>query len=148
MLQAATLRELRQVLAELELVSHVSAARPGGSSGRDQSESIGGKRPPGGIDRKDDRERGHAMKSPEHFRRRIAKAHSEKAFEAILADARASLEAHRRQPPPSDRPELSSAFWPRWASESDLPAREVARLSGCSRSYVEKIRKRYGERGC
>ncbi len=142
-MQAATLRELRQVLAELELVSQVSAVNYGSSGGGDQGEDIGGRRPGGGVDAKDDRQQGHALKSAEHFRRRIAKAHSERAFEAILADAKRSLEAHRRQPPPSDRPELSSPQWKRWAASSDLPPREIARIYNVSRQYVERVRARY-----
>ena len=144
--RAETLRELRQVLAELELISQVSASTPG-SGGGDQGEDIGGKRPPGGLDRAgdrpDDHEHIYPQKSYEYFRRRVGRIRSQWQAERLLEQARESLEASRRQPRPSDRPELSSPQWKRWVAESDLPPREIARVYNVSRSYVERIRARY-----
>lgn len=151
-----TLRELRQVLAELELVSHVPAANLDPLPPRTADEKPGGKKPRGGVDRKDDREGGYALKSAAHFRRRLDGAlarnrlreedgepPSNRALEAILADARRALAAHKRQPPPPDRPELSSPQWKRWVAESQLPANKIASLYNVSRSYVERVRARY-----
>jgi len=141
----ATLRELHQVLAELELVSQVPAldyASKNEGSVADER-SPGGKRPRGGVERKDDREHDFALKSADHFRRRLAKAHSQRTLELILKDAKAALEAHRRQPAPTDRPELSSPQWKRWVADSELPAREIARIYNVGRTYVDRIRARY-----
>lgn len=136
------LGELRQVLAELELVSHVSAARPG-SSGRDTSDDIGGNRPPGGIDRGDDREPEHPQKSVEHFRRCLRRARTDGQLEAVLIDARDALAAWRRQPAPSGEPEYGSPQWKRWVAESELAPVEIARKYNVSRQYVHAIQRAY-----
>lgn len=134
--------ELAQVLAELELVSHVSAARPGSSS-RDEGEDIGGRRPPGGIDRGDDREREHLQKSAEHFRRRLARARTNEHVETILADARTALAAWRRQPAPTGEPEYGTPQWKRWVAESELSSSEIARKYCVSGQYIRRIRALY-----
>ena len=148
-------QELRQVLAELELCSHVPAVNIT-PSGRDAGTDVGGNRPTGGIDRREDRareelstgddpDRGVLLRSAEHFRRRLAKASSERAEAAILEDARRALAAYRRAPKPRDlgHPMPSDPQWKRWVAESQLPAREVARKCSVSRQYVEKVRKQW-----
>lgn len=157
-MQAATLRELRQVLAELELVSHVPAFNYESKNETSVSDerNPGGKRPRGGVERKDDQENDFALKSVEHFRRRLDGAlarnllreqegepPSSRAIEAILADAKAALKAHKRAPPPPDRPERSSPQWKRWVATSPLSAHEIARLYDCSHQYVLRVRARY-----
>jgi hypothetical protein len=134
--------ELGQVLLELELVSHVSASRPD-SSGRDQGEDIGGKRPPGGIDRRGDREVDYPQKSVEHFRRRLRRAHSDWQLELILEDAKKALQAHRRQPAPTSEPEYGTPQWKRWVAESNLASSEIARKYCVSGQYVRRIRAIY-----
>lgn len=139
--------DLHQVLAELELVSQVSAVNMDPSS-RDASESIGGKRPPGGIDRRDDLpdsdERHHPQKTVDHFRRRLECARTDRQVEVILTDARAALVAWRRQPAPaSGDMAFGSPQWKRWVAESSLSHGEVATKWGCTRSYVQQIRKLY-----
>jgi hypothetical protein len=139
-------RELKQVVCELMLCSHVSAAQPGSSS-RDASEGIGGKRPPGGIDRKDDREHEWPLKSAGHFIARINNAHSERTLILILAEAKASLEAFERQPKPTkqNEPEVSSPQWKRYIAESTEGHGTLAGRFGVSRAYIQQIRKRYGD---
>ncbi len=137
------LRELRQVLAELELVSHVPAFNYESSGGRDAGESIGGKRPPGGIVYTDDRAPDYPQKSVEHFRRRVATARSNRgALELILADSRDALEAAQRQPAPTG-PRFGEQGWKRYVAESDEKASDLARKFGCKRSYIEKVRRLY-----
>lgn len=108
-------QRLRQVLAQLELVSQVSAANVG-SSHRDMSDDIGGNRPPGGIDTRDERrdteEQVYKLKSAAHFRRRMGRARTEYALREILADAERSLEAWKRTPP-NPNPEWGSFAWKR-----------------------------------
>jgi hypothetical protein len=139
--------ELRTVLAQLEMVSHVSAVNYESSGGRDAGESIGGKRPPGGILRADDREADYPQKSVEHFRRRAAKATSNGALKAILADARKALEAARRQPAPDKgtEPKFGEPGWKRYIAESDEKANVLAARFGCSRAYIEEVRRKYRE---
>jgi len=140
-------RDLRQVLAELELISHVSAVNLDGAGGGDQGEDIGGKRPPGGVDRRDDQrdslEHTHPQKSAEHFRRRVAHARTSQHIETILEDAGKALVAWRRQPAPSNQPELSSPQWKHWVAESTIASSEIARKYGVSRQYVDKVRAKY-----
>ncbi len=137
--------ELRQVLAELELVSQVPAVNL--ESSRDMGEDIGGKRPPGGEDHGGDREIGWPLKSVTYFRRRMAKAHTAGALEAILEDARTSLDAAKRQPAPEDKehPMPGDYNWKRWVSESSLSDVEIARKCSVSRQYINRIRGQYRE---
>jgi hypothetical protein len=141
-------RQLKQTIAELELCSHVSAVSLD-SSGRGSGEDVGGKRPPGGVDRKDDKSReGHKLKSAEHYKRRVAKARSEAALQAILKDAKESLVAWKRQPAPQDvgHPMPGDVDWKRWVGESSLSASEIARKCSVSGAYVRRIRAQYRER--
>lgn len=144
-------RELKQTIAELELCSHVSAVslEP---SGRDSGEDIGGKRPPGGVDRAEDRqiddggdERPAVLKSAEHFKRRATKAKSEPALQAILEDAQRTLVAYRRAAPPVD-PTLDDPQWKRFVSESSKPSNKLAEQYGVSTRYINKVRAQYRDR--
>jgi len=134
---------LGQVLAELEMCSHVSAVNLEPSS-RDAGEDIGGKRPPGGIDRKEDhqpRESGERiLRSADYFRRQLKRGRPE-GF--VLADAEAALNAWRYQPMPRE-PEYGSPQWKRWVAESPLSHGEIARKFNCKRAYVQQVRKVYG----
>lgn len=141
---ATLLSELAQLLAELELVSHVSAARAGSSS-RDEGEDVGGRRPPGGIDRGDDREPMHPQKSVEHFQRRLRRARTNAHLSAILEDAQRALEAWKRQPAPSGEPEYGTPQWKRWVAESSLSSSEIARKFSVSGQYIRRIRSLYRE---
>jgi hypothetical protein len=138
--------QMRQVLVQLEMCSHVSAAQPG-SSARDASEGIGGKRPPGGIDRKEDREpfeddkRG--LRSADYFRRRLARAHSQKTLQTILTEAEASLEAWRKQPPPGIEPEFGTSQWKRWIGESTEGYGALAARFNVDKSYIQQLKKQY-----
>jgi hypothetical protein len=139
-------QQLRQVLAELELVSHVSAVNLE-SSGGDHGEDIGGRRPPGGIDRRDDlpdnHERHHPQKSVDHFRRRLARARSDESRTLILGEAKDALTAWKRQPALTGEPEYGTPQWKRWVAESDLSSSKIADKYGVSGQYVRKIRAEY-----
>jgi hypothetical protein len=150
-------QDLRQVIAELSLLSHVAAASTGTST-RDAGESIGGKRPPGGIDRREDRQRAEIgvtkddqpdriLRSAEHYRRRAERAHSLHTLEQILSEARASLTAWRRQPSSADKahPMPGDFNWKRWVAESSLPSSEIARKCSVSKRYVNRVRAIYRE---
>ncbi len=138
--------ELLQVLLELEMCSHVAAVNLE-PSGRDAGEDIGGKRPPGGVDRREDAERmpGRMPKSAEHFRRRADRARTDYARAQVLTDARAALAAFRRQPAPRDKehPMPGDYNWKRWVAESRLSDSEIARKCSVKRQYVNKVRRSY-----
>ena len=143
-------RVIAQVLAELELCSHVSAVNLDPSS-HDAGEDIGGKRPPGGIDRREDRFRDPAhkrgepervLRSAQHFREQLARG---KPAGVVLDDALQALSAWRRQPPPGDKehPMPGDFNWKRWVSESALSDVEIARRCFVSRQYVHRVRVKY-----
>lgn len=139
--------DIRQALAELEMCSEVPALSYEPTA-RSTTEHPGGGRPPGGIDRKGDREHEWALKSPDHFRRRLAKAHSLVALRAILADAKAALEAAKRAPAPQDKehPMPGDHNFKRWVAESGLSSSEIARLTGKTGQYIRKVRAQYREK--
>lgn len=144
-------QELRQTIAELELCSHVSAAQPGSTS-RSADEDIGGKRPPGGIDRREDRAIvEHDPKNPErvlrsadHFKRRLAGAHSERTRLLILEQAKASLAAWREPAPPSKEPVKGEPGWKRFIALSTETYKTLADRYGVSTAYISQVRKDYG----
>lgn len=145
-------REIRQALAELELVSEVDAVEPRKGS-RDTSEDIGGRWPSGmSKDHPDVREledyRAWPLKPVAHYRRRVARARSISALEAILKDVRSALERSRRQPAPTDagHPMPGDSNWKRWVAESSLSATEIARKCSVSKRYVNKVREQYRDR--
>lgn len=136
------IRDVYQVLAELELCSHVSAVNLDPSS-RDAGEDIGGKRPPGGMDRREDRQPREIgeriLRSADYFRRQLLRG---RATHRVLEDAEAALDAWRHQPMPKE-PEFGSPQWKRWISESTLSHGEIARKFNCKRQYVQQVRKQY-----
>lgn len=142
--KARLARELFQVIAELELVSHVSSPEPRESFSRDASESIGGRRPglPSFVLAIDDREVDYPQKSAEHFRRRARRAYSEATLGLLLKEASAALVACRRQPPETE-PRFGSPQWKRFVAESNLSLGDLARKFGCSRSYIKEVRDKY-----
>lgn len=141
--------ELAQVLAELEMVSHVGAANlspePQTGIGNDR----GGRRPQGGIDRRDDRyrdtdehsernenDRPAVLRSHEHFRRRAARCTSDANLLVVLNEARLTLAAWKVAPVPSEPVWDDVSAWKFWAARSDLPVVELARRAGVSRQAV------------
>lgn len=136
--------EIAQVLAQLSICSEVAAASLG-SSARASEDDIGGRRPPGGEDHKGNRDPEWALKSAEHFRRRLARAHSERTLTAILADAEAALTAWRRQPASTkdNEPEYGSPQWKRYIAESKESHGTLADRFHVERSYIAKIRRQY-----
>lgn len=135
-------RDLERIIARLELKSHAHAAQiqpePASRGG-----SRGGNRPPGGIDVRDDKEPEFHLKSADHFRRRLARARSDRAVQLILVDAEKALAAWERTPLVG-RPLPGSPFFRRWIIDQlrlgENPER-VAQLGGCTREYVNKVRR-------
>lgn len=134
-------QELVGIIAELTLISHVPAVNLNPQPPA-TDDAVGGRRPPGGIEREDDRTDGFDLKSADHFTRRLERARSDRAVELILIDARRALRAWRRTPV-TGRPLPGTPFFRRWILdelERGTPASDVARLGGCSAQYVRKVR--------
>lgn len=144
--------EIRQAIAELDLISHVNSVSLD-TSDRDTSDSIGGKRPPGGdqehpktAEERSDYRTSYQLKSASDFRHRLKTAHSEHAKQAILNEARETLAAWKRAPLPTGQdPQFGSPQWKRWVASSDLSAATIAHRFNVSRQYVHRIRRQYRE---
>ena len=135
--------ELLTIIARLETISHVPAVNLDPTPAA-TTDSKGGARPRGGIDRKDDREPDFALKSADHYRRRLARAHTEGIVLVILRDARATLRAYTHTPlPTGDGPQYGDAMWKRWVAESPASNAEIARIYNVSREYVRQVRAAY-----
>jgi hypothetical protein len=147
--------EIRRTLSELELCSHMPAAELGYSS--KSAAHPGGKRPPGGVDYREDKHnlgpqtktdaKPRILRSAEHYRRRLAKAHNDRTLEIILEQANDSLNAWRRQPPPTkqNEPKKEDPGWKRYVAESELMSESLAAKYGVSSQYIREVRKKYRE---
>lgn len=137
--------ELLQIIAQLHMMSHVSAANLEPSSG-DASESKGGKRPPGGIDPKGDRTPEFRQKSAEHFSARARGCKTDRDYQAVLEDAKAALEAWKRTPAIAgdSAPPYGTIQWKRWVAESKESGAELARKFNVTAQYIGQVREQYG----
>lgn len=129
---------LVNLLHRLELKSHTSAVRID-SDPVSGGETATGHRPPGGADRRDDRQPEYWLRSADHYRRRLAKAKSAAAVLMITADVERTLKAWEKAPIPS-APIPGSPFFRRYVVESDKSVSELARLTGVSRQYLHRLR--------
>ena len=133
--------KLVNLLHRLEMKSHTSALvidadRVSGGTGTT------GNRPPGGADRKDDREPEYWLRSADHYRRRLKGARSVKAVILITADAERTLKAWEKAPLPSGI-KLDSPFTKLQIAESKESAGELARKLSVSRQYIYRVRSQY-----
>lgn len=158
------LAELRQLIAELSLISHTSGVSYDGKMSRDTSESIGGRRPTGG-DREPkpfrpksgapekewddweeelaDWEACYQRRTPDYFRRE-AERRGVGALEALVVEARETLEAWRRTPiPAGQEPAYGSAQWKRYIADSKEDAGVLATRFSCTRRYINMVRRQY-----
>jgi len=137
--------QLAQTIAQLHIISHVPAANlePGAKS---SEESIGGRRPTGGINHKDDRStEGFRQKSAEHFAARARRCRSERDYRAVLEDALAALDAWKRTPAPTGTdPPFGTVQWKRWIAVSPETNAELARRFNVSAQYIGQVRRQYG----
>lgn len=126
------------VILQLNMVSQVSG-RSLEASSRSSETSRTGNRPPGGVDRFDDRQPDFRQKSAEHFRRRLNGCRCVRDVRLVLEDAELALDAWRRTPLSGD-PLPGDPFFKRWVREHDASDSELARLTGVSRQYINRIR--------
>jgi hypothetical protein len=135
--------ELLRAIAKIATFSQVPAANVG-QSAKSADDDIGGRRPSGGIDRKDDFQTDFALKSADYFRRCLARCRTERAITELLIEAKATIEAWMHTPiPPGQEPEYGSPQWKRWIAESSEDAGTLARRFNCTRQYIYQIRRGY-----
>lgn len=139
MIQATVeFRQCRQVILRLALISHAQTVTLEPSA-RSTEVSRTGNRPPGGIDRKDDREPDYRQKSADYFARRLSGCNTLKDVRLVLLDAERALDAWQKTPLSGD-PLPGDPFFKRWVVEHDASDSELARLTGVSRQYIHRIR--------
>lgn len=137
-------RELQRIILRLDLVSHVSAAAPGKGTPA-QDEDIGGKRPPGGIDRKGDRQANYRQKSAVYFRRRWRHTNTVDGLEALLDEAREAVWAWSHTPTVSMvvEPERNSFFWKCQIADDTRDLEKIKAIYRVSRATVYRYRATY-----
>jgi hypothetical protein len=136
------------VLADLELISNVSAASLERSSG-DSQEDVGGKRPPGGTDRQGDREPDYPQKSAGYIRRRIKHAAQrgvDAELDAIIREGHEARDTCRRQPEPAGiEPERGTLQWKRMIANSPERNDVLASRHQIKKRTVYLLRQKYGD---
>mgnify|MGYP007071596217 CR=1 FL=1 len=138
--------ELQAIIARLETMSHVPAVNLDPTPAA-TTDSKGGARPRGGIDRKDDREPDFALKSADHYRRRLARAHTEGIVLVILRDAQRTLRAYTHTPVADGAdPKPGDPLFMRWLAKQQGRVEDISYRTGVSRALVYKARDTYGEK--
>ena len=138
--------ELEQIIARLKVMSHVPSGFKDGKTSRSTDEAVGGRRPNGGVDRKDDRQEDWALKSAEHYQARLKHAHTEGIVLLILRDARRTLRAYTHTPVPvSADPKPGDPLFMRWLAKQDGRVEDISYRTGVSRALVYKARDTYGD---
>lgn len=133
--------ELLAIIARLEVMSHVPAVNLDPTPAA-TTDAKGGARPRGGIDRKDDAEPGFALRSADHYRRRLNGCRTVRDVELVLVDARRTVIAWTRTPV-TMQPTPGDPLFKRWIRQqldAGKKPEEIARIGGVSRQYVSKIR--------
>lgn len=127
--------ELRQVIAELELISEVRAAKIGRTTPNTTDEGLGGRCPgaPTTMTHAD---------GPDDFRERMARASSGRQLRSVLEDARKALEHWKRSAKPSE-PVRGDPQFKRWLAESPDSVETLVHRFGITRQYVYRVRKQY-----
>lgn len=136
----AEYREAVQVIVQLNLVSHASGISFEATS-RSSETSRTGNRPPGGVDWRDDRQPDFRQKSAQHFQRRLNHCRTRQDIQMVLADAKDALEAWRKTPLGPRDPMPGDPLFRRWVIEHEATDSELARLTGVSRQYINRIRR-------
>ena len=135
-------RECRQLLARLELISHtpaVSLDREGKTGGK----PLGGDRPPGGIDARDDFDLDYTLKSHVYYRRRYGRCRTDWQLTALAAEMAAVLEAWLHSP----KPPRDSNAWREAVATDTRGLSAIAREYNLTRQQVYAIQQAYRKRG-
>lgn len=151
--QQAT-KQLRQVLLDLSLVSHVRGVSHDSSGGGGGADETSGRLPPGGPDRKGDSEPTFRQKTHLHYIRRyeglvrglsqLSDSRAEGIRDEILSDARVALDAWRKTPRvPGRDPDHGTLQWKVRVANDPRSSRQVATTYGISHVTVLRLRKQY-----
>lgn len=145
------LRQIRQGLAELELISHAPTMNVRPEIGKNATEHPGGKRPQG-IDRERpvgmmeclDAFEAYQAKTVDRYRRWLASIIKHGSDPAKLTELRddlaATLEAWRRPPIKLDMPPtMADPSWKRFVANCGWEVDKLVSYYGCSRQYVKRI---------
>lgn len=154
-------RELRQLVTELSLISHVSGVAYDGKASKATDEHIGGKKPPGGEQdrphppRDDDPKAWAAYRdeleswrssyqrfTPTYFNDELRKCETTTRLRELRDQAASALAAWRRAPiPPGGEPaSMADPQWKRWVIEEHWTTTQIVNRYGCSRQYVHQLR--------
>ena len=139
------LAEIKQVVLRINMCSQVSAMRLERAT-PSTDEDIGGRRPPGGIDRVGDREDGYRQKSAQYFAYKLACCDGrQELLEALLVEAREALEAWQKTPMVAGvDPVKGDPLFPRFLLDqlrAGMDPKELVRRHGVARQYVARLRK-------
>lgn len=148
-------KELVQVLLDLSLVSHVRGVSYDTSGGGKSASETSGSIPPGGIDRRGDKQDNFRQKSADVFVRRlngllrradrISAESAEATRDEILSDAETALRSWRRTPEiPGRDPDHGTRGWKIRIANDERPSRVVAGKYGISHVSVLRYRRDYG----
>lgn len=132
--------EAIHIILKLNLVSHAGAISFEASS-RSAETSRTGNRPPGGLDWRDDREPDYRQKSAQHFQWRLGRCRTRQDVQMLLADAKDALDAWQKTPLGPRDPMPGDPMFRRWVIEHEATDSELARLTGVSRQYINRIRR-------
>lgn len=149
---AELLREIRQCLAELELISHAPTLNIRPEVGKNAGEHPGGKRPQG-TDRENpvgamerlDAFGAYQAKSVERYRRWLAsilehRRDPEKKLAELLKDLEDTLEGWRRPPIKLDMPPtMADPGWKRFVVTCGWDVDKLVNYYGCSRQYIKRV---------
>lgn len=135
-----------QIIVQLAMVSHVSGTDfDRGSASTD--EDIGGKRPPGGVDRQGDRKESYRQKTAEYFARRLARCTGDAEREALRLEAERALYDWRHTPEAPNSaelaPERGSFLWKCRVADDDRPLEKIKEEYWVSRATVYRYRQKY-----
>lgn len=154
-------RELRQAVAALTLISHVSGIAYDGKASKATDEHIGGKKPTGGeLDRphrpRDDDPKAWAAYhedlgswqtsyqrfTPSYFTEEMRKCGTVTRLLELRDQATSALEAWKRTPVPAggEPGSMADPQWKRWVIEGHWTTTQIVNRFGCSRQYVSQLR--------
>lgn len=143
-------RTLRQLICELDLISH-GTTQSFDPMPPDSTDGQGGKRPSGGP-QDDGRRRWDGgppdetvLRSADYFRHRAQGCRSVDDVVRAIEDARRALESWKHTPAPAkgDNPEPGDSLFKRYVAESEEPVKVLAARHGVSSAYISKIRRGY-----
>lgn len=138
--------EIRQIIARLDLMPNGNVQNLQPTAVEHEVGRARGGNAPGRIDPNGPRE--FALKDADHFRRRLASAHSIGALRSILEDAQAAEDAWKRTPMPSEgtpaHPRFKAWVCEQFENNPALPIGKFAGGCGVSRQYIDRILDQYG----